>query len=177
MDQRRGTQVDLFTETANAMSNGLTVTTNAFSSGGPIPGKYTCEGADVSPPFNIQNPPEGTASLLLLVDDPDAPQKTFTHWILFNLPPDTTALPEGLDVEEHFGDRDGAPLEGVNDFGSLSYGGPCPPPGTVHHYHFRFYALDTRLDLEPGATKKQVTQRMNGHVLDETDYIGTYERS
>lgn len=156
------------------MPNGLTVTTNAFPSGDPIPQKYTCQGEDISPPFALHNVPESAASLVLLVDDPDAPNKTFTHWVLFNLSPETTVLSEGLDVDEHLGDD--VPLEGVNDFGGAGYGGPCPPPGTRHHYHFRFYALDTRLELESGATRKQVTQAMDGHVLDETDYIGTFER-
>ncbi len=159
------------------MSNGLTVTTNTFSAGDPIPEKYTCRGEDVSPPFTIQNPPDGTESLALLVDDPDAPNKTFTHWTIFNLSPDTTVLPEGLDVGEHFGGGEDVPVEGVNDFGGIGYGGPCPPPGTLHHYHFRFYALDARLDLEAGATRKQITEAMDGHVLDETDYIGTFQRS
>lgn len=155
----------------------MTVITQAFSSGERIPEKYTCQGEDISPPFTIQNTPEGTQSIALLVDDPDAPRKTFTHWILFNLPADTTVLSEGLDVEEHFGDEDDGPLEGVNDFGSPGYGGPCPPPGSTHHYHFRFFALDTRLDLESGATRKQLTQAMDGHILAETDYIGTFERA
>lgn len=159
------------------MPNGLTVTTTAFKSGDPIPPKYTCQGEDVSPPFEIRNAPEGTRSLALLVDDPDAPSRSFTHWTIFNLSPDTSVLSEALDVEEQFGDAGDLPLEGVNDFGSLGYGGPCPPPGTLHHYHFRFYALEIRLDLENGVTRKQITQAMDGHVLDETDYIGTFERS
>lgn len=159
------------------MPAGFTVTTRSFSSGDPIPQKYTCQGEDVSPPFAIHNPPEGTESLALLVDDPDAPDKTFTHWVLFNLPPQTSVLSEGVDVDEDFGDGSDVPLEGVNDFGGVGYGGPCPPPGTLHHYHFRFYALDTRLDLASGATRKQLTQAIDGHVLDETDYIGTFERS
>lgn len=159
------------------MSNGLTVTTEAFSPGERIPQKYTCQGADVSPPFNVQNQPTGAESLVVLVDDPDAPEKTFTHWVIFNLPPETSVLPEGLDVAEHLGDAEDGPAEGVNDFGGIGYGGPCPPPGILHHYHFRFFALDTRLSLESGATRKQVTQGMKDHVLDEADYIGTFERT
>lgn len=144
----------------------------SFNSGDAVPEKHTCEGDDVSPQLSIRNRPDGTQSLALIVDDPDAPTKAFVHWVAYNLPADTSVLAEGVDIES---DLDGA-LQGVNDFGNNGYGGPCPPPGSTHHYHFRLYALDTRLDLAAGATKKQVTQAMDGHVLAESDLIGTFRR-
>ncbi len=151
----------------------FSLTSAAFTSGDRIPANHTCEGDNVSPPLTIEGVPEGARSLVLIVDDPDAPRKTFVHWVAYNIPPDASILSAGTDPGE---DLDGA-IEGVNDFGDFGYGGPCPPPGGPHRYHFRLYALDTELDLEEGATKKQVTQAMDGHVLDETDLIGTYERA
>ena len=139
----------------------------AFRSGDPIPAKYTCDGDGVSPPLAVDGVPEDAVSLALIVDDPDAPNKTFVHWVAYNIDPATSAFAEGQDVE----------TEGANDFGNLGYGGPCPPAGSPHHYHFHLYALDSVLELERGATKKQVTQAMDGHVLAETELIGTYARS
>lgn len=158
------------------MANAFSARCGAFDAGEPIPDKYTCEGANVSPPFTLQNIPEDAESVVVIADDPDAPSKTFVHWVLFNVPPGATTLAEDLDVPADFQSGDVLPLEGVNDFGDLGYGGPCPPPGSPHHYHFRFYALDTKLDLEEGATKKQVTQVMDRHVVAESDIVGTYER-
>lgn len=159
------------------MAEDLAFTSAPFSSGDPIPREYTCEGADVSPALEWAHLPEDTESLTLIVDDPDAPGQIFTHWVLFDLPGDTTSLARDVDVPHHFGDATPAPEEGTNDFGDSGYGGPCPPPGDgPHRYFFRLYALDTVLDLGAGATKKQVTDAMEGHVLDETEYVGTYER-
>lgn len=159
------------------MPGTLTFTAPPFASGTPIPREYTCEGDDVSPALGWTPVPEGTESLALIVDDPDAPGQTFTHWVLFNLPGDTTSLSRDLDVEAEFAGQDPSPQEGANDFGDIGYGGPCPPPGDgAHRYFFRLYALDTVLDLEQGATKEQVTDAMDGHVLDETTLVGTYER-
>lgn len=160
------------------MAGNLRLVTAAFDSGDVIPRKYTCEGDNVSPALSWTNVPEGTRSMALIVDDPDAPRGTFVHWVLFNLPPETGTLPENLQVDEHFSESEFQPVEGVNDFGDMGYGGPCPPRGdTSHRYSFRLYALDTTLDLGEGATKKQVTQAMDGHVLDEADYMGTYRRA
>ena len=142
-----------------------------------IPAVHTCEGENVSPPLSWNSPPEGAQSLALIEDDPDAPGKTFVHWVLFNLPPDTGALPHDFDAAEQLADRTPTPAEGANDFGDLGYGGPCPPPGDgPHGYVFRLYALDTVLDLGAGATKAQLTSAMDGHILAETDLRGTYER-
>lgn len=154
------------------------LTSTAFETGHPIPGTFTCEGQDVSPPLAWTGAPEGVRSFALIVDDPDAPGKTFVHWVLFNLPPDVATLPQGLDVEAQFGDRDPHPSEGVNDLGEPGYTGPCPPPGSgAHRYSFRLYALDTVLDLADGATKQQVIQAMEGHILAEADLMGTYEHN
>lgn len=149
----------------------------SFSSGEAIPEQYSCEGDGRSPQLSWTNPPEGTQSYALIVDDPDAPGTTFVHWVLFNLPPDRRELPPDLDVERHLSESELQPVEGVNDFGDLGYGPPCPPPGDdPHGYSFRLYALDTTLDLAEGATKRQLTQAMDGHVLAEANIVGTYQR-
>lgn len=159
------------------MPDDLRFTSVPFSPSESIPSEYTCEGADVSPSLEWTHVPDGTESIALVVDDPDAPGQTFTHWVLFNLPGDATRLPTDVDLDAEFADQDRFPQEGANDFGDVGYGGPCPPPGDgPHRYFFRLYALDTVLDLERGASKTQVTDAMNGHVLDETDLVGTYER-
>ena len=159
------------------MPEDFTFTSAPFDAGAPIPTEYTCEGDDVSPSLEWAPTPEGTESLTLIVDDPDAPGQTFTHWVLVDLPGDTTRLPRGVDAGAAFADAAPTPTEGTNDFGDVGYGGPCPPPGDgEHRYFFRLYALDAPLDLETGASKAQVTDAMDGHVLDETDLIGTYER-
>lgn len=168
-DESRAKQIT--GEAKTAMAN-FFLTSDAFNTGDAIPAKYTCEGENVSPPFTIEGVPDDAASLALIVDDPDAPGKTFVHWVLYGLPPGTTILPEGVDPAS---DLDGA-LQGVNDFGDFGYGGPCPPPGDAHRYQFHLYALDRKLDLETGATKKQVTQAMGGHVLAEAELIGTFQR-
>lgn len=159
------------------MPNDLQFTSFPFAPSESIPSEYTCEGADVSPSLEWTHVPDETKSLALIVDDPDAPGQTFTHWVLFNLPGDVMLLPRGVDVNTKFSDASLTPLEGTNDFGDVGYGGPCPPPGDgPHRYFFRLYALDTGLDLGRGASKTQVTDAMDGHVLDETDLVGTYER-
>ena len=159
------------------VATSLDLTTSAFQADAPIPEQFTCDGDDVSPPLSWQGVPDGAESLALIVDDPDAPEKTFVHWVLFNIPADRDMLEEDLDIEGHFEDKTLMPIEGVNDFGNQGYGGPCPPPGHgTHHYSFRLYALDTDLDLSAGATKKQLTQAMDGHVLAEGNLVGTYER-
>lgn len=159
------------------MPDAFSARSGAFDSGDPVPAKYTCEGANVSPPFTLNNVPDEAQSIAVIADDPDAPGKTFVHWVVFNLPADTNSLPEDLDLEADIEGGSVVPAEGVNDFGDLGYGGPCPPPGSTHNYHFRFYALDATLELENGATKKQLTQAMDGHVLAEADVIGSFQRS
>lgn len=130
-----------------------------------IPEVYTCDGGDISPPLSISGLPEGTTTLALIVDDPDAPSGTFDHWVAFDIPP-TDEIPEGV------GDLGTA---GVNSSGNLGYAGPCPPSGT-HRYFFRLYALDTTLGLTEGATKPEVLEAAEGHVLAEGTLMGTYQR-
>jgi Raf kinase inhibitor-like YbhB/YbcL family protein len=140
---------------------------SAFANAQAIPNRHGCEGDDVSPPLRWSNVPEGTRSLALVVDDPDAPDGVFTHWIAWGLDP----VAEGLDEGEH------APGEGQNDFGTSGYRGPCPPPGHGrHHYVFRLYALDTNVELAGGASKAALERAIEGRVLTMAELVGTYER-
>jgi Raf kinase inhibitor-like YbhB/YbcL family protein len=140
---------------------------DAFEQGQPIPAQHSCDGQDRSPPLSWTAPPEDTRSLALVVDDPDAPSGTFTHWLAWGLDPAVGRLGEG----------EPAPHEGRNDFGNTGYGGPCPPPGHgVHHYSFRLAALDSELELAAGAGKQELEQALAGHVLTVAELIGTYER-
>jgi Raf kinase inhibitor-like YbhB/YbcL family protein len=158
---------------SNAMA--MSLMSPAFENGGQIPSKYTCEGEDISPPLTWDGVPEGTKSLVLIVDDPDAPdpdapKMVWVHWVLYNIPPEVKGLPEDAD-------RVGLPPEvvsGLNDFKRTRYGGPCPPIGR-HRYFHKLYALDTVLDLKK-ATKPDVEQAMEGHVLATTELIGTYQK-
>lgn len=149
-----------------------------FEESGPIPSEYTCDGEDVSPPLAWTDPPAGTDSLVLIVDDPDAPVPgSFTHWVLFNLPPTTTALPRDYSDGDLRLEPDGpSPVEGVNDFGDVGYGGPCPPGREEHRYVFFLSALDTTLSLDRGADPDEVTAAMDGHVLAKAEFVGTYQR-
>jgi Raf kinase inhibitor-like YbhB/YbcL family protein len=141
---------------------------DAFDNAQPIPSRHSCEGEDVSPPLQWTNVPEGTRSLALVVDDPDAPGGVFTHWIAWGLDPAAEGLGEGASV----------PREGQNDFGTSGYRGPCPPPGHGRHrYVFRLYALDADLELGAGAAKAGLEQAIEGHVLTMAELVGTYERS
>jgi len=150
----------------------ITVTSTAFAEGELIPRRHTCDGQDVSPPLVWSGIPEGTQSIVLICDDPDAPMGTWVHWVLFNLPAETAELSD--DIPETATLESGA-VHGKNDFGRLGYGGPCPPGGT-HRYFFKVYALDQKLSLESGATKAQLCQAMEGHVLAEGQLMGKYSR-
>lgn len=151
----------------------LTVSSSAFKEGDRIPAKYTCQGQDVSPPLAWGEPPAGTQSFALIVDDPDAPGGVFTHWVLFNIPPDSRNLPEAVPTQAEL--ASGA-KQGKNDFGRTGYGGPCPPPGRPHRYQFTLYALDQPLGLEGGTSKKQLLSAMEGHILAQGQLTGTYQR-
>ena len=137
-----------------------------------IPQHYTCDGDNVSPPLAWGNVPEQAQSLALIAEDPDAPGGVFTHWLLYNIPPGVKELPEDVRRDETL--PNGA-RQGINDFGKIGYGGPCPPGGT-HRYYFKLYALDTLLDLKPGATKEQLLDAIQGHLLAETEVMGKYSR-
>ena len=145
---------------------------SVFSNGGRIPVKYTCDGEDISPPLSWEGQPEGVVSYVLIVEDPDAPIGTFTHWVIYNIPGKLSSLPEGVpkQKETEFG------LQGINDFRGVGYGGPCPPPGKPHRYFFKLYALDSTLDLPPGARKGDVIKAMEGHVLAQAQLMGLYGR-
>jgi len=150
----------------------IKVKSEAFEEGGMIPKKYTCDGEDASPPLSWTGVPEGTKALALICDDPDAPVGTWVHWVIFNIPPDTIGLSENIPPERVL--ESGA-RQGRNDFGNIGYGGPCPPRGT-HRYYFKLYALDKKVDLEPGATKDELLKAMEGHVLAEGRLMGRYKR-
>jgi Raf kinase inhibitor-like YbhB/YbcL family protein len=150
----------------------LSISSAAFKEGEKIPVKYTCGGPDISPPLAWGEPPKKAKIFALLVDDLDAPGGVFTHWVLFNLPVDIRQLVEGVPMQERL--QNGA-LQGKNDFGSLGYGGPCPPRGSTHLYRFTLYALDKVLDLNPGASRKQVLDAMKGHILEQGQLAGTYQ--
>jgi Raf kinase inhibitor-like YbhB/YbcL family protein len=151
----------------------IELTSTAFREGETIPKPYTGDGKDQSPPLRLGDPPAGTKSYVLIADDPDAPRGTWVHWVLFNLPAETRELKEGVPAEKTL--PSGA-KQGTNDFKKIGYGGPSPPPGKPHRYFFKLYALDTFLDLEPGATKEQVLGAAKGHVLAEGQLMGKYGR-
>jgi Raf kinase inhibitor-like YbhB/YbcL family protein len=152
----------------------ILITSDAFLEGEAIPTKYTCDGDELSPDLRWSDIPPNTRSLALICEDPDAPSGTFTHWILFDLPPTVTELPEGVSTAERL--TNGA-VQGQNDFKRIGYGGPCPPPNdSEHRYYFRIYALDTELQLRSGARREDVAPAMVGHVLATGHLMGTYKR-
>lgn len=151
----------------------MRITSTAFEERRPIPKIYTCDGEDLSPPLFWEGVPEGTRSFALICDDPDAPGKTWVHWVLYNIPPDTTALPQGMPTEAAL--EDGS-RQAVTDFGRPGYGGPCPPKGKAHRYLFKLYALDALLELEGKVEKKDVEEAMEGHILAKSHLVGTYRR-
>lgn len=151
------------------------LTSTAFSSEGQIPSKYTCDGEDISPPLSWSKPPAGTVELALVCNDPDAPVGNWIHWVLYGLPPDQQSLPEGVPTSETLADLGGA-KQGLTDFKKVGYGGPCPPTGPAHHYHFRLYALDAHIDLASRATEAQLTRAMQGHILAQAELVGLYSR-
>ena len=151
----------------------LAISSPNFENGVNIPKKFTCDGADVSPELHWNSPPAGTQSFALIADDPDAPVGTWTHWVAFDLPAQASSLPEGVPKVDELpsGGR-----QGRNDFRRIGYGGPCPPPGKPHRYFFKLYALDKKLNLNPGASKQEVEQAMQGHILGKAELMGKYQR-
>jgi hypothetical protein len=151
----------------------MTLTSPAFADEGTIPQTYTCDGEDISPELQWQDPPEGTESFALVVEDPDAPARTWIHWVVYNIPADQRSFDESVPAETEL---PGGALQGQNSWPRTGYGGPCPPRGT-HRYFFTLYALDTTLDLEPAAADKAaLLEAMEGHVLAQTSLMGRYER-
>ena len=153
----------------------MVVSSSAFSDGGTIPSKYTADGTNVSPPLSIGSVPQGAKSLALIVDDPDAPGGTWVHWVIWNIPPDNTSIPEGVPTTGSVASL-GEARQGVNDFGNIGYGGPDPPSGPAHRYYFKVYALDIVLDLGAGASKAQLEAAMQGHIVAQGTLIGKYGR-
>jgi len=145
----------------------IQITSTAFKEGDKIPRIYSCDDQNVSPPLSWTGVPTNTVSLVLIMDDPDAPSGTWVHWVLYNLQPGLTGLDQG---------KTGGGIDGKNDFGRLGYGGPCPPRGSTHRYYIKLYALDKLLDLKAGATKAQVESTMHGHILAQGQLMGKYSR-
>jgi len=150
----------------------LQLSSTAFSNGGDIPVKYTCDGNDVSPALSWSNAPTDTKSFALIMDDPDAPSGTFTHWVLYAIPANTQQLPEGVPTDE----QTNVGRQGRNGFGHTGYGGPCPPPGRPHRYFFKLYALNSDLNLKAGASRNELESAMKGHVIGHTELMGRYQR-
>ncbi len=148
------------------------LTSAAFSEGGSIPRQHTCDGRDISPALSWTGAPEKTRAFALIVDDPDAPRKTWVHWVVFDLPARATDLPEAVPPKEMIASGGS---QGVNDFGKIGWGGPCPPSGT-HRYVFTIYALDAPLALAARSTKQDVLRAIEGHVLAQAQLIGRYAR-
>jgi Raf kinase inhibitor-like YbhB/YbcL family protein len=148
-------------------TGGMKISSPAFEDRGQIPGKYTCDGANVNPPLRIENLPAGARSLALVFDDIDAPRGTYVHWILWNLDPGTKEIKENSVPQ--------GSVQGLNDFKKNHYGGPCPPRH-AHRYLFKVYALDIRLDIDSGSTKKDLEKAMGGHVVEEAHLTGIYKK-
>jgi len=144
----------------------IKVTSSGFQEGGNIPLKFTCDGSDTSPSLQITGVPSETKSLVLIADDPDAPGGLFTHWLVWNIPPQTDSIAEGSAPKG---------VQGTNDFGKSGYRGPCPPPG-IHRYSFKIFALDRELELRAGAKRSQVNAAMKGHVIAQGELVGRYSR-
>jgi Raf kinase inhibitor-like YbhB/YbcL family protein len=161
-------------QTAEGVSEmAFSLTSPAFDHGEAIPAKFTCVGQDISPQLGWQNPPEGTRSFALICDDPDAPGGTWVHWVVWAIPATAMGLGEGIPPDPVLDD---ATKQGTTDFGRIGYGGPCPPPGKPHRYFFKLYALDNLTEIEPGATKQLLLKAMEGHILAQTELMGTFAR-
>lgn len=161
---------NLYHNRSLSLPHHLRLSSPAFGENLSIPTKYTCEGADIHPPLRINQVPKEAQSLLLVVEDPDAPKRNFVHWLVFNLPPKAGLIEEGTLPQ-------GA-LEGQNDFGTLGYRGPCPPKkDAAHHYLFKLYALSKRLSLPEGASLEEVSRAARGSFLDEASLSGIYKHS
>ncbi len=150
----------------------LTLTTTAFAPGQPIPVKYSCRGQDVSPQLAWTDPPAGTQSFALIMDDPDAPVGTWVHWVIFNIPSSTRSLNEGIPTTAALSDGS---LQGITSSRSHGYHGPCPPSGT-HRYFFKLFALDSMLSLSNNADKNQLLKDMEGHILAQSELMGTFSK-
>jgi Raf kinase inhibitor-like YbhB/YbcL family protein len=162
--------------TEAAMANTIVLTSDAFAQGQSIPAKYTCVGRNISPALAWGEPPAGTQSFALIMEDPDAPGGIWVHWLLYSIPLDVRRLAEDLPVTgKNVPEGQGSPFVGRNSWGDIGYGGPCPPSGT-HRYVFRLYALDETVGLLPGANKGELLKAMEGHVLAQGELMGTFSK-
>jgi Raf kinase inhibitor-like YbhB/YbcL family protein len=150
----------------------MEITSTEFREGESIPSKYSCDGQDISPPLAWKDIPEGAKSLALIADDPDAPGKTWVHWVVYDVPPTVNGFSESVPASEKL-EKGGT--QGINDFKRIGYGGPCPPSGE-HRYYFKLYALDQVLNEPPGLSKQKLEQLMEGKILDQCSLMGTYAR-
>ena len=151
----------------------IQITTTAFTAGEPIPIRHAFDNQDISPDLQWSGVPSSAKSVALICDDPDAPGGTWVHWVLYDLAPSMTGIPEGLPKSLTL---DSGAKQGMNDYKRVGYGGPCPPPGKPHRYFFKLYALDAKPELLPGLTKKDLLKAMEGHVIAEGELMGTYQR-
>lgn len=163
------------TPSTDSTDTPLQLTTSAFEGGEPIPEEFSCVGADRSPPLSIGNVPEGTASIALVVDDPDAPDGPFTHWLLWDVPPDVSSIPAAVPTTPTVESLGGA-TQGENDFGDVGYRGPCPPSGSTHTYRFTLYALDSPLGVSAGANREIVQSAIAERRIASDRLTGTFER-
>jgi Raf kinase inhibitor-like YbhB/YbcL family protein len=151
----------------------FSINSTAFSNGAGIPREYTCQGRNVSPQLVWEGLPAGTQSLVLVCDDPDAPAGTWVHWVIYNIPATVSSLKQGMPASARLAE---GMAQGKNDFGSLGWGGPCPPPGRPHRYFFKLYALDKVLAAHPGLTKKQILSLIQPNILAKAEMYGIYQR-
>ncbi|MCL7413792.1 MAG: YbhB/YbcL family Raf kinase inhibitor-like protein [ANME-2 cluster archaeon] len=151
----------------------ISISSEAFEDGSSIPVEHTCDGDDRSPALSWEGIPNGTRSIALIMDDPDAPGRTFVHWVIYNIPADSVGLPAAVPKDTSLNDGS---TQGKNDFGKIGYNGPCPPPGKPHRFFFKVYALDTRLNLKSDVTRSQLESAMKGHILAQGNITGKYQR-
>jgi len=169
-------QTLVYGDSGEAGANNFSIQSSAFDNGAWIPTKFTADGQNLSPPLSWSGAPKGTQSFAIIVSDPDAPgAEPFTHWVIFNIPATVGNLPENITNQEN-PDQPAAGVQGNNSFGQIGYGGPSPPPGPAHHYHFTIYALDATMNLQPGCSADDLTQSMQGHILAQTELVGCYGR-
>jgi len=162
--------------TEAVMPTSFTLVSDAFANGQSIPAKYTCVGKDVSPALAWGEPPAGAQSFALIMDDPGASVGVWVHWVLYNIPAETRSLAENLPVTgKNVPEGQGAPFVGKNSWENIGYNGPCPPNGT-HRYSFTLYALDEMVGLLPGANKGELLKAMEGHILAQTELVGTFSK-
>jgi len=164
-------------DTTNVVKGGtgmaMEITSREFVNGAAIPKEYSCDGKDISPQLVWTGVPDTAKSLALIMDDPDAPMGTWVHWVVWNIPPASISLPEGMAKEGSLPD---GTKQGKNSWPKTGYGGPCPPPGKAHRYYFKLYALDTMLKLPDSANKSALEKAMGGHILAQAQMFGTFGR-